>query len=74
MDILVPDSGSSRSPVADAHPGEAKLWGLVAAVVVLGMLFLVGAFDRSDRQQLASSEPVTVQRLPPTLVPEPSLP
>ena len=73
MDILVPDSGSSRS-VPDTHPGEAKLWGLVAAVVVLGMLFLVGGFDRSDRQQLASSEPVTVQRVPATLIPEPSLP
>jgi hypothetical protein len=73
MDILIPDSGSTRS-VADTKPGEAKLWGLFGAVAVLGMLFLVGAFDRSDRQQLASSEPVAVQHLPATPATEPSLP
>ncbi len=73
MDILVPDSGSRHHSIKEKRPGEARLWGLVGAALVLGILFLVGAFERNDRVQVASQEPVIVQPVPAPLITNPAL-
>ena len=74
MDILVSDRSPRHRTFDEAPPGEAKLWGLVAGAFVLGMLFLVGAFDRGNRLQVASGEPVPMQQAPAPLMPESPLP
>jgi hypothetical protein len=79
MDILVPDSSSRRAGVpaslGQARPYEARIWGLVAAAVVLGFLLLIGVFAKSDRQQLAANEPAKVRTAPAQILPEnPALP
>ena len=67
MDILVRErTGHHEHP---ARPGEARTWGLVAAAVVLGMLFLVGAFDRRDRLAVVADTPVIVQKVPERVLP-----
>ena len=71
MDILVPDRGLRHHSRDTTNPREARIWGLVAAASVLGMLFLIGAFEQGHRWQVSSSQPVVVQRAPAPLVPEP---
>jgi hypothetical protein len=71
MDILVPEGGCRRTAVPAR---EARTWGLVAVAVVAGLIVLLGVVERGDRLQMASNDPVTVQRVPALLIPEPLLP
>ena len=53
-----------------AQPDRVRVLGLLGAAVVLGVLFLGGAFERGDRTQLASGEPPIVYRAPAIMLPE----
>jgi len=77
MDILIPERDPRQPTIrntAVASPNEARIWGLVAAVAVLGTLFIVGVFEPRDRVQLPSGETVGVRTAPAVIVPESPLP
>jgi len=61
MDILVREKTLHHQP---AQPGEARVWGLVGAAIVLGLLLLVGGFERKEHVQVASNDPVAVRAAP----------
>jgi hypothetical protein len=62
MDILVPDRG--RRIASQRGSNEARIWGLVGAAVVLGLLLLIGTFERAERQQLAANDPGILRSAP----------